>query len=67
MNYGQQGQHPNMNLNYVALQNNYFFTGMPQGEGNMYDNMNMGMGHQNYLGQGQGQLQLQEKNEQKEN
>jgi hypothetical protein len=34
--YGQMGQqHPGMNLNYVTMQNNYFFTGMPQQEGGM--------------------------------
>jgi len=29
VNMGQQ-THPNMNLNYVTMQNNYFFAGMPQ-------------------------------------
>jgi len=32
--YMNMGGSPNMNLNYVTLQNNYFFTGMPQ-DGNL--------------------------------
>jgi len=38
MNYNPYMTHPGMNMNYVTLQNNYFFTGMPQ-EGMGYNNM----------------------------